>query len=169
MYTANERPVFIQIQRPTFVGRDCNSRPGSRSKHGSQFEGTLVFAALERGSTWATPTGPAHAHVVHQDSSESPKDFARRVVRALTDGGHLRALARLTLVLALAHGTRIDQLEARCSIGTALLRHFSDVQFELVLVCNRDASGDDQAQARALAEGLCEGQRSRSVSVCLDA
>jgi hypothetical protein len=169
MHTISELPLSIRIQRSTLISRSDSPRRGSRPKHTTQLEETLFFAALEHGTTWTTAACPAHAHFVHQDAGETPKEFARRVVRVLANGVPPRASAALTLVFALACGTRLDQLEARCSIATALLRHCLDAEFELVLLCNRDSSSDERAHALALAEGLCEGQRARSVSVCLDA
>jgi hypothetical protein len=168
MHALNELPLSIRIQRSALVSRNDDPRRGARLKHATQLEETLFFAAVERGSTWANAAGPPQPHVVHQDSAETPREFARRVVRVLANGGPPRA-STLTLVFAFACGTRLDQLEARCSIATALIRHCLDAQLELVLLCNRDASSDERAHALALAEGLSEGQRARSVSVCLDA
>lgn len=165
MSAANEYSQSTPLQRSNVV--EPNRWLARRLANRTEFEEVVVFAALERGSNWVKPIGQTHAHVIHQDAGEPSKEFARRAIRALTNDSRARVLTRLTLILGLACGTRTDQLEARCAIGTALLRCFSDAQFELVLVCNRDASGDEQAQALALAEGLSEGKHARRVSVCL--
>src|SRR5450432_2843659 len=102
MHIISELPLSIRIQRATLGSRNDNPRRGSRSQRATRFEETLAFAALEHGSTWTNAACPAHAHVVHQDASEPPKAFARRVVRVLANGGPPRSSARLTLVLALA-------------------------------------------------------------------
>ena len=135
------------------------------NERNERFEGTLVFAAIERGSTWAHPLGSAFANAVLQRHRETPRQFARRVARVLSQIEHPSAPACPLVVLAIAHGTPAERLEARCSISTAFLRHFADATMALVLACNRNASRDERAHALALAQGLREGQRAGSVVV----
>lgn len=160
MLTISALETPLQRQRSTRAGLDCEARPGESPNSGIQFEARPLFAALEHGSMGVES---ALARVVLQDHCEPPKDFARRVVRALRGLGQPQTPAFATVLLAFAPGVRADQLEARCSLCTALLRHFADSELELVLVCNRGASRDEQAHARALAQSLRDGRHARCV------
>jgi hypothetical protein len=129
---------------------------------------SIIFAALEHGSTWATdPNSKVDGHVVLQAATERGNDFARRVGRELVRARMCpRPIPEHGIaVLSLASGVSSGQVEARCTICTAFLRCFVQTSVVVVLACDRRASRDERAHALALAEGLCEGRAGRGVVV----